>query len=164
MFEQHAGHKLICEKSFSSPHPTTQTPGTFQFPSQYRARDPARVPVYSWSVQVFGPSPWRVGQIYPMPAQCTLLLHVGWGQCGHGLSSRPNESRDMKVMHSLLGFFGYPEGAGTELESGTLKLRYSSAPSPKDIPLGRFLILPEEFRWLLPALFPRFIFWIVNVQ
>ena len=43
------------------------------------------------------------------------------------LSSRHRESCDMMVMHSLLGFCGYPEGAATELYGGTLKLRYSPA-------------------------------------
>ena len=71
MFEQHAGHRLNCEKAIRPPPPITETPGTLQFSSQYWARDLARVPVYSWSVQVFGRSPWRLGQIYPMPAQCT---------------------------------------------------------------------------------------------
>ena len=45
------------------------TPGSFQFPSQYWASNPPRVPVSSWSVQVLGPSPWRAGQI---SGSCTL--------------------------------------------------------------------------------------------
>ena len=44
------------------------------------------------------------------------------------------ESCDMMVMHFLLGFFGYPEGAATELHGGTLKLRYSSAAFSKRFP------------------------------
>ena len=32
------------------------------------------------------------------------------------------------VLTPLLDFFGYPDGAATELKSGTVKLRYSSAP------------------------------------
>ena len=40
----------------------------------------------------------------------------------------------MHVIHSLLGFFGYPDGAATELESVTLKLRYSSTPFSKQFP------------------------------
>ena len=30
-------------------------------------------------------------------AHVTRLLHLGWGQCGHGLSSGPRESCDIQV-------------------------------------------------------------------
>ena len=44
---------------------------------------------------------------------------MGWGQCGHGLSSRPRESCDLSIL------------TATELLYGTLKLRYSSPFSRK---------------------------------
>ena len=47
--------------------------------------------------------------------------------------ARPRESCDMQVVQSLLGFFGYPDGAATELYGGTLKLRYSSATFSKKV-------------------------------
>ena len=59
---------------------------------------------------------------------------MGWGQCGHGLSSRPRESCDLHILTPLLHFFGYLVGAATELFSGTLKLRYSSTPFSKKFP------------------------------
>ena len=59
---------------------------------------------------------------------------MGWGQCGHGLSSRPRESCDLSILTPLLDFFGYPAGAATELCSGTLKLRYSSSPFSRKFP------------------------------
>ena len=59
---------------------------------------------------------------------------MGWEQCGHGLSSRPRESCDLHILTPLLDFFGYPDGAATELHSGTLKLRYSSTPFSKKLP------------------------------
>ena len=62
------------------------------------------------------------------------MLHVGWGQSGHGLSSRPRESCDHQFLTPLLNFFGYPDGAVTELFNGTLKLRYSSTPFSKKFP------------------------------
>ena len=34
-------------------------------------------------------------------APCSRLLHVGWGPCEHGLSSRPHESCHMQVIHSF---------------------------------------------------------------
>ena len=63
------------------------------------------------------------------------MSHLGWERYGHGLSSRPRESCDLQYLTPLLNFFGYPDGAVTELFSGTLKLRYSSTPfSKKKIP------------------------------
>ena len=72
-------------------------------------------------------------------AHYTWLLHVGWGQCGHGLSSRPRESCDLHFLTPLLDFFGYPEGAATDLFNGTLKLRYSSSPFSRNFPGARSL-------------------------
>ena len=75
----------------------------------------------------------RQGDLLPS-AHYTRLMHVGWGQCGHGLSSRPHESGDHHILTPLLDFFGYPDGAATELFRGTLKLRFSSSPFPKRFP------------------------------
>ena len=50
------------------------------------------------------------------------------GRYGHGLTSRPRESCDHQFLTPLLKFFGYTDGAVTELFAGTLKLRYSSTP------------------------------------
>ena len=67
-------------------------------------------------------------------AHYARLSHLGWGRYGHGLSSRPRESCDHQFLTPLLNFFGYPDGAVTELFNGTLKLRYSSTPFSKKIP------------------------------
>ena len=61
-------------------------------------------------------------------------VHVGWTQCGHGLSSRPQESCDILLMHPLLSFFWYPDGAASELYHGRLKLRYISTPFSRRTP------------------------------
>ena len=55
-------------------------------------------------------------------AHYARLSHFGWGRYGHGLSSRPRESCDHQFLTPLLNFFGYPDGAVTELFNGTLKL------------------------------------------
>ena len=39
-----------------------------------------------------------------------------WGQCGHGLSSRPRESCDAQVVKPLLDFFGHAEAAAPPLQ------------------------------------------------
>ena len=66
-------------------------------------------------------------------AHYARLSHLGWGRYGHGLSSRPRESCDHQFLTPFLNFFGYPDGAVTELFNGTLKLRYSSTPFFKEI-------------------------------
>ena len=66
-------------------------------------------------------------------AHFARLSHLGWGRYGHGLSSRPRESCDHQILAPLLDFFGYPDGAATELFNGTLKLRYSSTPFSKKL-------------------------------
>ena len=91
-------------------------------------------------------------------AHYTRLLHVGWGQCGHGLSSRPRESCDLQFLTPLPDFFGYPDGAATELFNGTLKVRHSSTPFPRNYHLGPCLISLVSIRWLVRVLDPVFIF------
>ena len=88
--------------------------------------------VSSWSFQVSGPPSW--GSTCQPGAHYTRLLRIGWGQCGYGLSSRPRESCDVHVVKPLLDFYGYCEGAATELNNVTLKLRYSSIPFSKRFP------------------------------
>ena len=92
-------------------------------------------------------------------AHYARLSHLGWGRYGHGLSSRPRESCDHQFLTPLLDFFGYPDGAATELFNGTLKLRYSSTPFfPGNFHLGRCLISLVIPRWLVPVLDSVFIF------
>ena len=67
-------------------------------------------------------------------AHFTRLFHLGWGQCGHGLSSRTRESCDTHVIHSLLFFFDTLKRDATELFNGTLKLRCSSTPFSNRFP------------------------------
>ena len=67
-------------------------------------------------------------------AHCARLVHVGWTQRGHGLSSRPRESCDIQLMHPLLRFIGYPGGAASELYHGRLKLRYIFTPFSRKTP------------------------------
>ena len=72
------------------------------------------------------------------------LSHLGLGRCGHGLSSRPRESCDHQFLTHLLNFFGYPDGAVSELFNGTLKLRYSSTPFSKKFPSWPVSTLPDH--------------------
>ena len=67
-------------------------------------------------------------------AHYARLVHVGWTQCGHGLSSRPRESCDILLVLPLLSFFGYPFRAASELYHGRLKIRYISTPFSRRTP------------------------------
>ena len=117
MFETQVGHRLICEKAVRS---------------HLRPRRPR---VHSSFLACIGHEIRHRCQFPCQPsAHYTRLLHVGWGQCGHGLSSRPRESCDIQVVKPLLDFFGYPEGAATELYSGNFKLRCFSVPFSKRFP------------------------------
>ena len=54
------------------------------------------------------------------------LRHLGWEKCGHGLTSRPQETSHPDFLDSLLAVFGYPLGSGGLLLSGDLPLRFCS--------------------------------------
>ena len=127
MFEIYAGHRLHAEKAIRS-HLRPRRPLVFSgFPvglgqeirhgcqflhSLFRALDHLPSGLVRFIL------------CYPR-AHYTRLMHLGWGQCGHGLFSRPRESCDLYILTPLLDFFGYPVGAAKELFSGTPKLRYS---------------------------------------
>ena len=85
-------------------------------------------------------------------AHYARLVHVVWTQCGHGLSSRPRESCDILLLHPLLSFFGYPDGAASELYHVRLKLRYISTP---------FSRRPVGDMWMNLTVFPVFMFRLV---
>ena len=55
------------------------------------------------------------------------LRHIGWVQSGHGLTSRPRETSDVRFLNELLFLFGYPPGSGCALLRGTLPLRYCTS-------------------------------------
>ena len=62
------------------------------------------------------------------------LLRIGWEQCGHGLSCRPQESRQFEFLDALLVLFGYESGAAGALIRGSLKLRYCKRPFARLFP------------------------------
>ena len=60
-------------------------------------------------------------------ANHSRLRHIGWVQSGHGLTSRPRETSDVRFLDELLFLFGYPPGSGCALVRGTLPLRYCTS-------------------------------------
>ena len=124
MFEIYAGHRLYAEKAVRLHLRLHKTPGFSGFGKR------------SGTGGALGHFPG--GLVWFIPCQpsahYTRLMHVGFEQCGHVLSSRPRESCDLHILTPLLDFFGYPVGAATELFSGTLELRYSSSPFSKKFP------------------------------
>ena len=71
-------------------------------------------------------------------AHYARLSHLGWGRYGHGLSSRPRESCDHQFLTPLLNFFGYPDGAVTELFNGTKSSGIPPLLFQRNCLLGRF--------------------------
>ena len=69
--------------------------------------------------------PGCLGRFLPcnIGANHSRLRHIGWVQFGHGLTSRPRETSDVRFSE-LLFLFGYNPGSGCALLRGTLPLRY----------------------------------------
>ena len=55
------------------------------------------------------------------------LRHIGWENCGHGLTSRPRESASELFLSELFSLFRYPPKSGRALLCGTLPLQYCAA-------------------------------------
>ena len=55
------------------------------------------------------------------------LRHIGWENCGHGLTCRPRESASELFLNELLSLFRYPPKSGRAFLCGTLPLRYCAA-------------------------------------
>ena len=73
--------------------------------------------------------PGGLGRFLPcnIGANHSRLRHIGWVQSGHGLTSRPRETSDVRFLDELLFLFGYPPGSGCALLRGTLPLRYCTS-------------------------------------
>ena len=67
------------------------------------------------------------------------LRHIGWENCGHGLTSRPRESASEPFLDELLDLFRYPPGSGRALLTGTLPLRCCAARFACRTPTWRLL-------------------------
>ena len=126
LFEQWAGHRLLCEK-ITRPH--VRANGPILIPS---------VPVSegieirhgcqftSSLVRARAKLPGGLGRFLPcgLGSHMSRLSHLGWNQCCHGLSSRPLESCHHQCLKAMCGVLGYPKGSALELLDGTLKLRH----------------------------------------
>ena len=121
MFEIYAGHRLHAVKAIRS-HLRPRRPLVFSgFPVGLAQEIRHGCQFLHSLFRALSHLPGGLVRFIPChpSAHYARLLHVGWGQCGHGLSSRPRESCDLQFLTPLLDFFGYSVGAGTELFSGT---------------------------------------------
>ena len=86
--------------------------------------------------------PGGLGQFLPcaIGANHSRLGHIGWDKSGHGLTSRPRETSNVKFLNELLFLFGYPPGSGVALLRGSLPLRYCTSGFAHKVPT-----------WSLPA-------------
>ena len=80
------------------------------------------------------------------------LRHIGWENCGHGLTSRPRESASELFLDELLGLFRYPARSGRALLNGTLPLRYCAVRFAHCIPTWRLPVSGQVSR--LVAAYP----------
>ena len=144
MFEIFAGHRLHAEKAIC-PHLRPRRPLVFLVCQLEKGQEIRHGCQFLHSLfRALGHLPGGLVRFIPCQpsAHYTGLSHLGWGLYGHGLSSRPRESCDHQFLTPLLNFFGYPDGAVTELFNGTLKLRYSSTPFSKKFPSWSVSTLP----------------------
>ena len=79
-------------------------------------------------IRFFGSLPGGLARFLPcgIGAHHCRLRHLGWENCGHGLTSRPRETSDPAFLDSPLGVFGYVPRSGGALLAGDLPLRYYS--------------------------------------
>ena len=136
MFEVYTGHRLHTEKAVRS-HLRPRRPLFFSGFSVGIGQEVRHGCQFLHSLfRVLGHLPGGLARFIPCQpsAHYARLSHLGWGRYGHGLSSRPRESCYHQFLTLLLAFFGYPDGAATELFNGALKLRYSSTPFSKKFP------------------------------
>ena len=136
MFEVFSGVRLQTEKTVR-PHLRSRRPLVFSGFSVGIGQEIRHGCQFLHSlIRALGHLPGGLSRFIPgrPGAHHARLLHLGWGRYGHGLTSRPRESCDRQVLTPLLKFFGYPEGAVSELFAGTLKLRYSSTPFSMKFP------------------------------
>ena len=66
------------------------------------------------------------------------LRHLGWLQCGHGLTCRPLESSMPGCLEPLLDLLGYPAGAIGALSNKVLRIRYCFQPFARRLPPWSF--------------------------
>ena len=67
-------------------------------------------------------------------ANHSRLRHIGWDKSGHGLTSRPRETSNVRFLDELLFLFGYPPGSGVALLRGSLPLRYCTTRFAHKVP------------------------------
>ena len=73
--------------------------------------------------------PGGLGRFVPcsVGANHCRLRHIGWDNCGHGLTSRPRESASGPFLDQHLQLFQYPPRSSGALLAGTLPHQYCSA-------------------------------------
>ena len=54
------------------------------------------------------------------------LMHIGWENCGHGLTSLPRETSSVALLNELLVLFWYPANSGDALLCGVPPLRHNA--------------------------------------
>ena len=97
--------------------------------------------------------PGGLGRFVPcsIGANHCSLRHIGWEKCGHGLTSRPQESASEPFSEDLLRLFSYPSGSARAFLAGTLPLRFCATRFASRAPSWR-LPVPGQVASLVTAI------------
>ena len=142
LFEQWAGHRLLCEK-VTRPHVRAGRPiSVSSVPVSEGIEIRHGCQFISNLVRALGKLSGGLGRFLPCQVGTHLsrLRHLGWNQCSHGLTSRPLESCHHSCLSAVCGILGYPKGSAAELLDGVLKLRCCTTPFSNRFPT-----------WFLPS-------------
>ena len=122
LFVQWAGHRLLSEK-VTRPHVRANRPFSISsVPVSEGIEIRQGCQFISSLVRALDKLPGGVGRFLPcqVGTHMSSLRHMGWGQCSHGLTSRPLESCHHQRLKAVWGGggggeVGYPAGAAAEL-------------------------------------------------
>ena len=130
LFEKWMGHRLLPEKTV----PIQNRPGRAVHIGPSPVSDGVQIRVGCQFIgsmfRSLGRLPGGLGRFIPgsLGPHLSRLRHLGWLQCGHGLSCRPYESSMPDCLEPLLSLLGYPANAIGALSNGVFRIRYRSNP------------------------------------
>ena len=136
LFERSVGHRLLPEKAV----PVKNRPGRVISSGTTPVSDGVQIRLGCQFIGSLFRSPGRLpgglGRFIPgsLGPHLCRLSHLGWLQCGHGLSCRPLESSLPNCLEPLLCLLGYPANAVVALSNGALRIRYCTQPFARRFP------------------------------
>ena len=136
LFERWIGHRLLLEKTV----PSKSRPGRVIHVGTSPISDGVQIRLGCQFIgslfRCLSKLPGGFGRFIPgsLGPHLSRLGHLGWLQCGHGLTCRPLESSLPGCLEPLLYLLGYPAGAVGALSNGFLRIRYCTHPFARRLP------------------------------